>query len=363
MRAFAAVFTREIFERRFAFLVAFAAGFVPLIGSGLYGWSSPDAPEGRVLVALVGATTLSAAFAILLGGAVIAGETKEKRISFFFSRPIPSASLWAGKLVAAILVAFATALLAFAPGWLSGTRTARSLWGFDATPGNTALAALVLAAVLVLGSHAVVTVARLRSPWVVLGPDPRAGARPPRGGPSANPPAKQRQQRSRCEKSGGGRGDRAHRGHLPRARPRESRPGRRGPHRCASRARRVLGRRLRDRRRRHRPPRWLRLVVRLGESDRPQERHGRRSDRSARARGSQRAARWKPGAGAARSSSTRPVAAPFASTAMARSSRRTARAPRGGSRDSDSSKGKTNGSTSTWRTSPRAARSQQGSRP
>ncbi len=99
---------------------------------------------------------------------MIVGETKEKRISFFFSRPIPSASLWAGKLVAAISITVATALLAFAPGWLSGNRAARSLWGFDATPGTTVLAALALAVVLVLGSHAVVTVARLRSPWVVL---------------------------------------------------------------------------------------------------------------------------------------------------------------------------------------------------
>ena len=168
MRAFTAVFAREIFERRFAFVVAFAAGFVPLIGSLAYGWRSPDAAEGRVLVALVGATALSAAFALLLGAAVIAGETKEKRISFFFARPIPSASLWAGKLLAAIAITLATAFLAFTPGWLSGNGRARNLWGLDATAGRTALAALALAVVFVLGSHAVVTVARLRSPWVAL---------------------------------------------------------------------------------------------------------------------------------------------------------------------------------------------------
>jgi len=168
MRAFAAVFTRELFERRFVFLVAFLAGFVPLIGSGLYGWSTPDAAEGRVLVALVGATALSAAFALLLGAAVIVGDTREKRISFYFSRPIPSASLWAGKLLAAIAITLATAFLAFTPGWLSGNGRARNLWGLDATPGRTALAALALAVVFVLGSHAVVTVARLRSPWVAL---------------------------------------------------------------------------------------------------------------------------------------------------------------------------------------------------
>lgn len=168
MRAFAAVFAREIFERKLAFLVAFAAGFVPLIGSLLYGWSSPDAAEGRVLVAVVGATALSAAFAILLGGTAIVGETKEKRISFYFSRPIPSGAIWGGKLLAAVFVTFATVFLAFTPGWLSGTGPARRLWGFEATPGWTALAALLLSVVLVLGSHAVVTVARLRSPWVAL---------------------------------------------------------------------------------------------------------------------------------------------------------------------------------------------------
>ncbi|MBK9062182.1 MAG: hypothetical protein IPL89_03170 [Acidobacteria bacterium] len=168
MRAFAAVFGREIFERRVVFVVAFAAGFVPLIVSLATGWSRPDAAELRVLVALVGASALSTAFAILLGAAVIAGETKEKRISFFFARPIPSVSLWAGKLLAAIAITLATAFLAFTPGWLSGNGRARSLWGLDATAGRTALAALVLAFVLVLGSHAVVTIARLRSPWVAL---------------------------------------------------------------------------------------------------------------------------------------------------------------------------------------------------
>jgi hypothetical protein len=168
MKAFAAVFTREIHERRILFVVALASGLVPLLVSLATGWSRPDAAELRVLVALVGATALSAAFALLLGAAVIAGETREKRISFFFSRPIPSASLWAGKLLAAIAITLATAFLAFTPGWLSGNARARNLWGLDATPGRTALAALALAVVFVLGSHAVVTVARLRSPWVAL---------------------------------------------------------------------------------------------------------------------------------------------------------------------------------------------------
>ena len=79
MRAFAAVFAREIHERRILFVVALASGLAPLLVSLATGWSRPDAAELRVLVALVGAAALSAAFAILLGGTVIVGEAKEKR--------------------------------------------------------------------------------------------------------------------------------------------------------------------------------------------------------------------------------------------------------------------------------------------
>ncbi len=168
MRAFAAVFGREIFARRLAFPVALAAGFVPIIGSLVYGWSTPDAAEGRVLVGLVAATALSIAFALLLGASVIAGETSEKRISFFFARPISAAAIWGGKLLAAVVVTLASALITFTPAWLTGPGRTRGLWGFNPALGETLLGALALAFLLVLGSHAVVTIGRLRSPWVAL---------------------------------------------------------------------------------------------------------------------------------------------------------------------------------------------------
>jgi hypothetical protein len=168
MRTLAAVFTREIFARRLVFPVALAAGFVPLVGSLLYGWSTPDAAQGRVLVGFVAATALSAAFALLLGASMIVGETSEKRISFFFARPIPSAAIWGGKLLAAVFIALASALITFTPAWLTGPGGTRGLWGFNPGLGETLLGALALAVFLVLGSHAVVTIGRLRSPWVAL---------------------------------------------------------------------------------------------------------------------------------------------------------------------------------------------------
>jgi hypothetical protein len=169
MRAFAAVFAREVHARRLVFPVALAAGFVPILGSSLfYGWSSPNAADGRVLVGLVAAASLSTAFALLLGASMIAGETAEKRISFFFTRPIPAAAIWGGKVLAAVFVTLASALITLAPALLTGPGTTRGLWGFNPGLGTTLLGAFALAVLLVLGSHAAVTVGRLRSPWVAL---------------------------------------------------------------------------------------------------------------------------------------------------------------------------------------------------
>jgi hypothetical protein len=168
MRAFAAVFTREIFARRLVFPVALAAGFVPIIGSLVYGWSTPDAAEGRVLVGFVAAFALSVAFALLLGASVIVGETSEKRISFFFTRPIPAAAIWGGKVLAAVFITLASALITFTPAWLTGPGWTRGIWGYIPGLGETLLVALALSVLLVLGSHAVVTIGRLRSPWVAL---------------------------------------------------------------------------------------------------------------------------------------------------------------------------------------------------
>jgi len=169
MRAFAAVFAREIFARRLVFPVTLAAGFMPIVGSLAYGWSKPNAAEGRVLVALVTASAFSFAFALLFGGSVIAGETSEKRISFFYSRPLPSSAIWGGKLLAALFLTIAPGLLVLAPALLAGSSLRMpNIPAFDARPWEATLGVLFVALFLILGAHAVVTIARLRSPWVAL---------------------------------------------------------------------------------------------------------------------------------------------------------------------------------------------------
>jgi ABC-type transport system involved in multi-copper enzyme maturation permease subunit len=168
MRAFATVFAREVFARRLVFPVALAAGFMPFVGSLYYGWSRPDAAEGRILVALVTAAAFSFAFALLFGGSVIAGETSEKRISFFFSRPIPAASIWAGKVLAVLVLTFVPAALALVPAFAASTSAARQgVLRLGGAPGAV-FGLLFVTLFFIFGANAVVTIARLRSPWTGL---------------------------------------------------------------------------------------------------------------------------------------------------------------------------------------------------
>jgi ABC-type transport system involved in multi-copper enzyme maturation permease subunit/catechol 2,3-dioxygenase-like lactoylglutathione lyase family enzyme len=168
MRAFATVFAREVFARRLVFPVALAAGFMPLVGSLYYGWSRPDAAEGRVLVALVTAAAFSFAFALLFGGSVIAGETSEKRISFFFSRPISAVSIWAGKVLAVLVLTLVPATFALVPALATSMFAVRqSVLRLGGAPG-AALGLFLVTLFFIFGAHAAVTIARLRSPWVAL---------------------------------------------------------------------------------------------------------------------------------------------------------------------------------------------------
>jgi len=168
MRAFAAVFAREVFHRRLVFLVGLSSGLIFLFAAALHGWNAPGNAEVRLLAGAVGGLALASALALLYGASTIAGETAEKRISFYFSRPIPSGALWAGKLLAAVFVSFAAGSLVYLPAWLTGPSKPGGAWGVDLTPGLSMLLGLAAVVTCVLVAHALVTVARLRSPWVVL---------------------------------------------------------------------------------------------------------------------------------------------------------------------------------------------------
>ena len=114
MRAFLAVARREIEEKRFVFgaaLVASIVPFVPLI-RGLRGQPSFESRE-ILVAALAGAFAVGLGMA--LGATVLASDLADRRIGFYFSRPVSGLALWAGKLGAACFVAVGAAAVVSLP--------------------------------------------------------------------------------------------------------------------------------------------------------------------------------------------------------------------------------------------------------
>lgn len=105
MRAFAAVAFREIAERRTLLLGAAFAATLPLLAPLLPGVPADQGIAARSVTALILAFTFGIGGGTLVGASVVGRELAERRLSFHFSRPIPSPALWAGKLLGGLSVA------------------------------------------------------------------------------------------------------------------------------------------------------------------------------------------------------------------------------------------------------------------
>lgn len=173
MKGFAAVFGRELAERRLIPLVALAFGVVAVLLPLVPGLDRLGVPTAdlRVGAAANFALLLSGGLALLLGGSAVAGDLSERRIGFYFSRPITGWSIWAGKMAAVSVLAFGAALLVLLPTILAGGMDLGGLWpvggvGTDLFTLLASFCALVL--FLQLAAHAVSVILRSRSPWIVL---------------------------------------------------------------------------------------------------------------------------------------------------------------------------------------------------
>jgi hypothetical protein len=157
MRAFLAVARREIEERRFVFAAAAVTSLVPLAVPLVRGLHGQAALEIRQLLAGVLAATFALGLGLALGATCLASDLADRRIGFYFSRPVSGLALWAGKLGAACVLAFATAALGYAPT-LAVDGVSRSESGL---PAGAVLAMVAVAAVF--ASHGAAIAARERS--------------------------------------------------------------------------------------------------------------------------------------------------------------------------------------------------------
>ena len=155
---------RELRDRTRLFLLAVAFAVIPFLAAQM-----PGARNNRVDVIAMGAAILGAALgvgaAVILGNTVIGRELSDRRLSFYFSKPISPASLWVGKATAALATSIACFLIVVLPAFLLVGKS----WNAGiVTATQVVVTGTVAIAVLFLVSHALSTVMRSRSALIVI---------------------------------------------------------------------------------------------------------------------------------------------------------------------------------------------------
>jgi hypothetical protein len=159
-----AIARRELRDRSRLFILAAAFAVIPFLASLLPGASAHRADVIAMGGAILG-VALGLGTAVALGNTTVVGELVERRLSFYFSRPISPAALWFGKVAAALATSIACLLLIALPSFLAAGSAWRS--------GIIGARAVLLVAtggivVLFFVSHAAATIVRSRSPLVAL---------------------------------------------------------------------------------------------------------------------------------------------------------------------------------------------------
>ena len=159
MKGLVAVAWREVVERRIVLAAAAIAGIVPFLVPVIRGMHGVEAAEARQWTALILSVSFGLGLALSLGLTTIAGEIANRRIGFYWARPISGFALWFGKLSGAWVLAAIAALVAFVPSLvLDGRRLLPS----DLPAVTPGLFLFALVGVVVL-SHCASIVIRSRS--------------------------------------------------------------------------------------------------------------------------------------------------------------------------------------------------------
>jgi hypothetical protein len=165
MRATLAVASREIAERKLALLGTFLVGLLPLAIPLLPWLGGVQARDVRFGTAQLLSLTITFAFPLVFGATILVSDIAGKRFAFYLSRPLPAVSIWAGKLLAALVISVSGAFLAAIPTLLFDGK--RAFAAFD-TSGPAATYFLLTTVLLLVGAHTASSMVRLRSAWIVL---------------------------------------------------------------------------------------------------------------------------------------------------------------------------------------------------
>ncbi len=162
MRHALVIARRELEEKRFVLLAAAGFAVLPFLLAMIPALSSRVGPRD-VIVTVAGVLDVgfTLAIALALGANVIGRDLAESRLSFYFSRPIGAASIWFGKVAAALALIAVSFAIIVVPARLVGDDPWRHAWSGK---GNLfALGVMALAVILFFVAHIIGSFVRSRS--------------------------------------------------------------------------------------------------------------------------------------------------------------------------------------------------------
>lgn len=155
---------REVREKARLFVVCAGLALVPFAATLLPGTSG----SANDTIAVVGgflAAILGLGISVTLGASTVARDLAERRMSFYFTKPVSATALWLGKSLGSLLVGVACFAIIAVPALLASGRQWAAHWLGDTEPIAGGAFAI---AVLFFLAHAVSTILRSRSPLLAL---------------------------------------------------------------------------------------------------------------------------------------------------------------------------------------------------
>jgi ABC-type transport system involved in multi-copper enzyme maturation permease subunit len=156
---------REFEEKRFVAYAAVAFAILPFVLAAIPGINGKSPRDVLAMSSLIFGTTFAVALGVISGASFIGRDLSDGRMSFYFSRPVSSLSIWFGKLTAAILLIVGTFAFIIIPSRLAAGTAWKHIFNLEMWDAAFLLG-IALAVFLI--AHVIGTFVRSRSPLIVF---------------------------------------------------------------------------------------------------------------------------------------------------------------------------------------------------
>ena len=162
-----AIARRDLAERTYIFLTAAVLAVLPFIlPRRMMSVASFNYSDVITTIGSIVAVGFTLGLAVMIGVTMIGRDLSEKRMSFYFSKPLSASAIWFGKLIAAVITLVVCFFVLFIPSYLFGTTSWHRSWNLELPTAFAVVGGAAL--VLLLFGHVLGTMFRSKSPLVAL---------------------------------------------------------------------------------------------------------------------------------------------------------------------------------------------------